>query len=427
MFDFDNFREIWSTIKKNKLRTFLTGFSVAWGIFMLIFLLGAGNGLRNGIMYNFRRFADNRIQVWTRYTSKPWKGMQENRRIRFKTEDYTLLPFEHSEVNLRSATISKNDTLTYNMEFMTGRTNGVYPDHAKINKLDVYPGEGRFINELDIKERRKVLVLPPRMKEVLFKDKDPLGKYVKCGQLMLQVVGVYHEQNLNNDAPAFMPFTTAQQLYSQGNSFNNLVFTIKGVTTEEENNAFEERFRERMARRHNFDPSDKSAVGIWNTSRELRMVNGLMNGIVAFIWIVGIGTLMAGIVGVSNIMLITVKERTREFGIRKALGAKPSSILKLVIFESILITAIFGYVGMLLGIGITEAVNTVMMAAEAAAPAVSGNEGPGGNMTMFRNPTVSLSIAVASTILLVGAGVIAGYYPARRATKVSPIEAMRAE
>ncbi|MDR0743553.1 MAG: ABC transporter permease [Tannerella sp.] len=425
MFDFDNLREIWSTMKKNKLRTFLTGFSVAWGIFMLVVLLGAGNGLKNGVMYNFRDMADNRIEMWPRWTSKPWKGMVPNRRLSFKDEDYYMLKKEHPEVNLASATVYHSDTLTCEKEYFTGETNGVFPDHAKINFIRFTPGNGRFINDMDIRDKRKVIVLSPRMTEVLFHDRNPLGEYVRCGHIMFQVVGIYYDKNMSNNAPAYIPFSTAQLLYNKGRGFYNLTFTVEGVTTEEENEAFEQRLRESLAVRHKFDPEDKSAIGMYNTGNQMRMYDNMINGILLFIWVVGIGTLMAGIVGVSNIMLVTVRERTREIGIRKAIGAKPSSILKLIIFESILITATFGYIGMISGIGLTEGIDSIMTMLGANNAPAGGN--PGEDITLFRNPTVSLGIAVSSTVLLIIAGIFAGYFPARKAVKVSAIEAMRAE
>lgn len=425
MFDFDNFREIWSTMRKNKLRTFLTGFSIAWGIFMLVALLGAGNGLRNGVMYNFRDMADNRIEMWPRYTSKPWKGMRPNRRLSFKDEDYYRLRQEHPEVDLCSATISHSDTLTCNKEYFTGGTNGVFPDHAKINFIRFHTGKGRFINDVDIRDRRKVIVLSPRMAEVLFRHRDPLGEYVRCGSIMFRVVGIYYDNNMSNNSPAYIPFSTAQLLYNKGSGFYNLTFTVKGVTTEAENEAFEQRLRASLAVRHKFDPADKSAIGMWNTASAMRTFGNMMNGILLFIWIVGIGTLMAGIVGVSNIMLVTVRERTREIGIRKALGAKPSSVLKLIIFESILITAAFGYVGMISGIGLTEGIDYIMTASGANSAPAKAN--PGENLTLFRHPVVNLGIALSSTVLLIVAGVLAGYFPARKAVKISAIEAMRAE
>lgn len=424
MFDFDNFREIWSTIKKNKLRTFLTGFSVAWGIFMLIVMLGAGNGLRNGIAYNFRNMATNSVEAWTRYTTKPWKGIQENRSLHFKNEDLTDLKRDFPEVNLVSPTLYHNDTITYNREYLTGQTMGVSADFNQIRYIQIEPKNGRFINEQDLREKRKVIVLSPRMAEVLFREEAPLGKYVRCGNSMFQVVGVYTEDNKSNNSPAYIPFTVSQLLYNKGYGFGNLIFSVEGIVTEEENDAFEERFRIWMARRHQFDPTDKNAIGMWNMGSEFRMWNTMMNAITLFIWIIGIGTLMAGIVGVSNIMLITVKERTKEFGIRKALGAKPASILGLVITESILVTAVFGYVGMIGGIGLTEVINSAMQTAQAAQQA---GENMGEDLSIFRNPTVDLGIALSANLLIIVAGVLAGYFPARKAISVTAIEAMRTE
>lgn len=418
MFDFDDFREIWSTIRKNKLRTFLTGFSVSWGIFMLILLLGAGNGLRNGVMHNFRNMSMNRVQVWGGYTNKPWQGMQSGRSIRFKETDIEILRKRFPEIDLLSANVWHTDTLRVDGDFLNGELQGVFPDHAKINYVNVYTENGRFINDADMREQRKTIVLSPRMAEVLFPGRNAVGEYVKTGDIMWQVVGVYNDDEKNNNAPAYIPFTTARSLYNKGYGFSSLSFTLQGVVSKEANADFEKRFRTVMARLHKFDPTDDNAIGLWNTADNFRMMNNIMNGITLFIWVVGIGTLIAGIVGVSNIMLITVRERTKEFGIRKAIGAKPSSILRLIITESLLVTAVFGYVGMLGGIGLTELVNSAMEAA-----GVGQNAGHGG--TIFLNPTVNIHIALASTLLIVAAGVLAGYFPARKAVKISAIEAMR--
>lgn len=420
MFEFDDFREIWSTIKQNKLRTFLTGFSVSWGIFMLIIMLAAGNGLRNGVMYNFRNMSMNKVQVWNGYTNKPWKGMQSGRVIRFKETDLPILKSRFKEIDLLSANVWHNDTLYFNKEFISGEMQGVFPDHAKINYVNVNSENGRFINDLDMQEERKVIVLSPRMAEVLFPGQNALGQYIKAGKLMWQVVGIYNDDEKSNNAPAYIPFTTARSLYNKGYGFSSFSFTLNGVVSKEANEKFEKDFRALMAQLHQFDPTDTNAIGMWNTAESFRMMNNIMNGIALFIWVVGIGTLIAGIVGVSNIMLITVRERTKEFGIRKAIGAKPSSILRLIITESILVTAVFGYIGMLGGIGLTELINSGMEAA-----GVGENPGQGG--TIFLNPTVNLSIALASTLLIVIAGVLAGYFPARKAVSISAIEAMRTE
>lgn len=421
MFDFDNFREIWSTVRKNKLRTFLTGFSVAWGIFMLIVLLGAGNGLRNGMMLNFRNYSLNRVEVWPRWASMPYKGMQANRRIEFKNDEIEELIKDFPEIDKITGVIYRSDDITYGDDYNNYSIQGIHPTKALIDNIVIPAGQGRFINDIDIRERRKVVVISPQMKEALFRGTDPLGKWVTVGKVPFQVIGTYYVENNTYDVPAYIPFTTSQTLYKAGYGLDEVAFTINGVNTEKEYEAFEKRLREYMGRRHWFDPEDLRALGMWSTLEDFMMINNIMNVIRMFVWVIGIITLIAGIVGVSNIMLITVRERTREFGIRKAIGATPFSILKLVIIESIIITAIFGYVGMLAGIGLTEGINTAMEAMN------SGQTTDNDSMSIFTNPTVGLNIAFSATLLLIIAGVLAGYFPARKAVKVTAIEAMRHE
>ncbi|MDR1779596.1 MAG: ABC transporter permease [Tannerella sp.] len=423
MLDFDNFREIGSTMKKNKLRTFLTGFSVAWGIFMLIFLLAAGNGLRNGIAYNFNSWSANMVEVWGRYTNLPWQGLPTNRRIRFTEDVIDFIKRNNPEVDLISPNNSHTDTLAFNREYLTASLRGVYPDYAKINIKKILSGNGRFINDIDLRDKRKVIVLHPKMSKVLFRDSiQPLGQFIKVGNLMYQVIGIYEDDNTDDFPPAYVPFSTLKALMDGGEYVNDIDMTVLGVNTEAESKAFAERLRGHLARHLRFDPDDENAIGMYDMGQEFRMWQGLNNGIAMFIWVIGIGTLMAGIVGVSNIMLITVRERTREFGIRKAIGAKPSSILKMIIIESVLVTAVFGYVGMVTGIGLSELINYVMEMSQTESAA-----GIGGNTSVFRNPTVDLGIAISATCVLIVAGVLAGYFPARKAVKISAIEAMREE
>jgi putative ABC transport system permease protein len=426
MFEFNNLQEIWSTMKKNKLRTFLTGFSVTWGIFMLIVLLGAGNGLSNGIGYNLRNITTNMCECWPRYTTQPYKGMPVNRRLGFTIEDVEDVRRYHPEVGFISPMNERSDTISFDKEYMTGQVRSVYPDFASISYVPVNAGSGRFINDLDLAGRRKVVVISPRMATVLFRDSiEPLGKYVRIGNGMFRVIGIYEDENNSNNSPAYIPFSTGQTLFSGGYQVDEIMFTIEGVNTEAQSEAFEKRMKERLARRHRFNPEDKNAIGFYSAGEQFRMWQGMTNGITFFMWIVGIGTLMAGIVGVSNIMLITVRERTKEFGIRKAIGAKPSSILKLIIIESVLVTALFGYIGMVGGIGLTEGIDYLMDITGANAASDSG--GREGSTTVFRHPTVDLGIAIAATGVLVIAGVLAGYFPARKAVKISAIDAIRME
>ncbi|MDR1499473.1 MAG: ABC transporter permease [Tannerellaceae bacterium] len=425
MFEFSSLSEIWSTMKKNKLRTFLTGFSVTWGIFMLVTLLGAGNGLSNGISHNFRNMSTNFCECWPRYTSLPYKGMNANRRLDFTMDDVRDVKQYHPEVDLITPINFRSDTMSFNKEYFTGQLWSVYPDLASIYYVPLSAGNGRFINEVDLAERRKVVVISPRMATVLFRDSiQALGKHIKIGNGMFQVIGIYDDENKSTNSPAYIPFTTGQMIFGGGRHVDELMFTIEGVNTEAQSEAFEKRLKQRLAYRHKFDPGDLRAVGFFSVGEEFRIFKGMTDGIAFFIWIVGIGTLMAGIVGVSNIMLITVRERTREFGIRKAIGAKPSSILKLIIVEAVLVTAVFGYVGMVGGIGLTEGIDYIMDMTGANAASGGGRQG---DTTVFRHPTVDLGIAVAATGVLVIAGVLAGYFPARKAVRISAIDAIRTE
>lgn len=417
MFDFDSIREIFSTIGKNKLRTFLTSFAVAWGIFMLIILLAAGNGLKNGVTSNFSRRAQNSVTLWPGWTSMAYKGLPTNRQIKFDQKDYDLIRNKIPEVEYVSVRLSQRVTLSYEKEYGSWDIDGVSQDASIINNLKVANGNGRFLNKMDVDNRRKVIVLSPDMKKVLFKDKDPIDQYVIAdNNIAYQVIGVYDNEDIyDNNPPGYIPFTTAQMLYNKGYGFRRIDFTVVGLPTKEANEKFVERLRQRMGTLHNFDPADRYALYVRNTAEDMLEAQSIFFIITAFIIVIGIASLLAGIVGVGNIMLITVKERTKEIGIRKAIGATPFSVLKLIIFESILITTVAGYIGIVIGVGITEGISTIM----ANAP----SDGP----SIFKDPTVDLSTVIWATVVLIVAGTIAGLIPALKATKVSPIEAMRAE
>ena len=390
----DIWQEIYSTIKRNKLRTFLTGFAVAWGIFMLIVLLGAGNGLIHAFEQSASERAMNSIKIFPGWTSKSYDGLKEGRRIRLDNKDLNT-------------------------------TNKNFPDHVIKAGATVYQGgvnlKGRFINEIDIKERRKVIVLHKKTAEILF-DKthtDPIGQFVNAGNVVYQVVGLYNDKGDSGDSDAYLPFTTLQTIYNKGDKLNNLIMTTKNLETIESNEEFEAHYRKVIGANQRFDPTDHSAIWIWNRfTNYLQQQQGSAMLRIA-IWVIGIFTLLSGIVGVSNIMLITVKERTREFGIRKALGAKPLSILWLIIVESVTITTIFGYIGMVAGIGATEWMNNAF-----------GNQTMDNGIwseTVFLNPTVDIGIAIQATLTLVIAGTLAGLFPARKAVSIRPIEALRAD
>lgn len=415
----DLWREIFEALNKNRLRTFLTGFSVAWGIFMLIVLLGAGNGLKNGVMQNFDGESTNSVYMWPGSTSKTYQGLQKGRQIKFTDKDLFLLNHQMPNTNKSTAVIYINNSiLSYGKDYGSFGLKGVNETFKNIENVKIMNGFGRFINSLDMKESRKVIVISKRIKEELFKDKNPVGQFINAGAVVYQVIGVYTTRRNDEGRDAIIPFTTALSIYdNEKNGYSNIGFTIKGLNTEKENKDFEEVLRNRMGRLHQFDPTDNNALWVWNRLQNFLQTMGIFNAINLFLWIIGIGTLIAGIVGVSNIMLITVKERTKEFGIRKAIGASPLSILKLIVLESIIITASFGYFGMSAGIALTEGANLL----------IKQNTPPDAEMTIFANPTVDINIAIYATLLLVIAGVLAGYFPAKKAVSIKPIEALHYE
>lgn len=417
MFDIENWAEILSTIKKNKLRTFLTGFSISWGIFMFCILLAAGNGLRNGMMSNFENRSVNSIQYWGRSTSLPYQGLPNNRPIQLDDKDLNLIETQVPEAIDWAPLLFTNLNVSYNTRNSDCSIQGVTPEYRHINGITIQSTSGRFINAIDMKEKRKVAVINELLKTQLFNEEDPVGKRFIAGGLSYIVIGVFKEESWGNARKAYIPFSTAQTLYNQGWGIHDLVFTVNGLETEQANKEFETTFREKLAVLHHFDPSDERAIGIWNRLQSYLQFLGIFNGISAFIWIIGIGTLIAGIIGISNIMLITVRERTREIGIRKALGAKPSQILNSILMESIFITSLFGYFGMFLGVGLGEMVNSILQSPDLPKEA----------SVMFNNPTIPVGVAVGAMCILIISGLIAGYFPAWKAVKIPPVEAMRAE
>ncbi len=416
----DIWQEIYGTIRRNKLRTFLTGFAVAWGIFMLIVLLGAGNGLIHAFDESSSSMAMNSIKIYPGATTKSFDGLQVGRRIQLDNKDLgiTTRKFSKNVISAGATVRQSSVTLSRGSEYVSMTLNGVFPNYTEVEP--VKSTEGRFINELDIKERRKVIVLHTKTAKVLFpKGEDPIGKFVIGNGTAYQVIGLYADQGDRDAREAYLPFSTLQTIYNKGDKINNLIFTTKGLETEKLNDSFEKQYRKAIGSHHRFDPLDKSAIWIWNRLTNYLQQQTASSILRTAIWIIGIFTLLSGIVGVSNIMLITVKERTREFGIRKALGAKPSSILWLIIVESVVITTIFGYIGMVAGIGATEYMN-----------AVSGSQVMDigiAQETVFLNPTVDVKIAIQATLTLIIAGTLAGFFPARKAVSIRPIEALRAE
>lgn len=416
MLGLNTIQEIVSSLKENKLRTVLTGFSVSWGIFILIILLGSGNGLRNGVMSNFSNRAVNTVQMWSGRTSVPYQGLKSGRTLAFTEKQMTDVVTEHPEASEITGIINKQLIIKYQNESNTYRVRGVDPEYKDVYNLEFVKDGGRFINALDIKTLAKNVVIDKKMEEELFKEESAIGNYIQIGSVMFRVVGVNSKRARWGGPNAYIPFSTAQTIYNPDKKFYSMAFILRGKETKEANEAFDQQLKETMAKSQYFDSNDPQAIWISNSQRDYIETMKIFNGINYFVIVVGIFTLIAGIVGVSNIMLVSVKERTREFGIRKAIGAPPASILRSVIIESILITTLFGYIGMLLGIGITEAVNFIMEQMNAQSEFV-----------IFKNPTVELSYILFATGVLIVSGILAGYMPARRAVRIKPIEAMREE
>ena len=413
--------EVWSTSKRNKLRTSLTGFAVAWGIFMLIFLLGAGNGLINAQLQQSTRFLANSMRVFPGETSKAYKGLKEGRSITLNDKDILISNKTYGQYvdDVGGRLEQYNVNINYGDNYVASQSLvGVAPTHPKIDKTELIAG--RFINEIDMKEQRKNVVLSRSQAKELCKDyRSLVGKNVKVNNLNFQVVGIYKDDESRNNTEAFTAYSTVKIIYAKGDDAGSLEFTIKNLKTQEDNKQFEKNYRASINNNHQAAPDDDRTIWLWNRYMDNIQMNQGIAIMQTALWIVGLFTLLSGIVGVSNIMLITVKERTREFGVRKAIGAKPWSILKLIITESIIITSFFGYIGMVCGV----AANEIMDATIGHTTVDTGLF----KAAMFVNPTVGLGTCIGATITIVIAGTIAGLIPAIKAARIRPIEALRAE
>lgn len=414
-------KEIWSTSKRNKLRTSLTGFAVAWGIFMLIFLLGAGNGLINAQLQQSTRFLANSMRVFPGETSKAYKGLKEGRSITLNDKDILISNKTYGQYvdDVGGRLEQYNVNINYGDNYVASQSLvGVAPTHPKIDKTELIAG--RFINEIDMKEQRKNVVLSRSQAKELSKDyRSLVGKNVKISNLNFQVVGIYKDDESRNNTETFIAYSTIKTIYAKGDDAGSLEFTIKNLKTKEDNKQFEKNYRASINNNHQAAPDDERTIWLWNRYMDNIQMNQGIAIMQTALWIVGMFTLLSGIVGVSNIMLITVKERTREFGVRKAIGAKPWSILKLIITESIIITSFFGYIGMVCGV----AANEIMDATIGHTTIDTGLF----KAAMFVNPTVGIGTCIGATITIVIAGTIAGLIPAIKAARIRPIEALRAE
>ena len=415
MFDIDRWQEIFDTIRKNKLRTFLTGLSVASGIFILVILLGFGQGFQNGIRKEFEGDATNRVQVWTRVTTKEHNGLNPGRRIQLKNEN-----FEHSNkafvenIEYKSRLFRvRGVSINYKKESGAYGIHGVSPDYQKIENNKMLTG--RFLNQLDMDNIQKVAVISRKIKRELMKDvEEPLNEYLQLSGINFKIVGVYTDpEGERAENRIYIPTTTAQSIFNGQNLVSNMSFTMTPQETFDESvfeaNKFTKKLKKYLQEAHQVAPDDDSAIGVWSAEKEAKRYYTLTDNISMFFWFVGICTIIAGIVGVSNIMLIIVKDRTREIGIRKALGAKPWSIIGMILHEAIFVTAFSGFAGLIFSMGLLEIV------------------GPNVEVDYISNPTVNFSIAMTMVILLILAGALAGFFPAWRAAKVQPIVALRDE
>lgn len=415
------FNEIWQSLRQNKLRTALTGLAVSWGLFMLIALLGAGNGLLNALLSNSGDVMTNSMTLWPGYRSIPYEGQKKWSEIKLTDRDVDFLAGERFRENVDDVygRIMYSDTVSSGGYSIQANVMGTAPLAFRVDKLHLVTG--RFINGLDMKERRKVAVIYSDMAEDIM-GKAPasgiIGKNVKVGNLLFQVVGILDVEDGAGGYPRIMlPLTTVKAMRHGKEDYSRLVMSFHGLETEEDNDAFEASLRQAMNFRHNAAPNDDSTLYISNRKTQNMAMNTAIRVIRTALWILGIFTLLSGIVGVSNIMMITVKERIHEFGIRKALGATPWSIMALIVTESIIVTAFFGYLGMVAGLF----ANYIMDITIAAHPVDMGVV----QIYMFKNPSVGIDVALKATLLIIIAGTAAGMIPALKAARVRPIEALR--
>ncbi|MCB9013011.1 MAG: ABC transporter permease [Bacteroidales bacterium] len=421
MFDYDKWQEIYSSLKSNKLRTFFTAFGVFWGIFMLIIMLGSGKGLQNAVYSGMGDFATNSAIMFTRQTTMPYKGFPRGRFWLFHTSDMEALKKNIPEIDELAPRLqpwgrNAGNNVVYGLK--TGSYN-ITGDYPAINKIDpVRILNGRFLNEIDLQDKRKVAVIGNRVRDELFKEGDPvLGEYIRINGVYYQVVGVFEPKNKNmnfggdKDKSIFIPFTTMAVSYNMGDDVHYFLVTAKKGKSA---SVVEEKSMKLLAERNHVAPEDEQAFGHFNLEKEFKKMNGLFLGIRTLIWIVGIGTLFAGVIGVSNIMLIIIKERTREIGIQRAIGATPWKIISQVITESVTLTAMAGLFGLVLGVFLLEMLN-------------KGLASSGGDEGMFKNPEVDIKVAVIALIVLILSGIIAGLIPARKAVSMKPVDALRYE
>lgn len=409
MFDLDLWREIFQSINKNRTRSILSGFTVAFAIMLFAILFGIANGLKNTFTEAFADDANNAIFIRAGRTTKAHKGLQAGRQIQFKNEDYDFLKDEYEDgIEYITARIYKGVDASFRNEKNSYTVRAVHPDHQYLERTIM--DQGRYINQNDLKERTKVVVIGRLVEEDLFLKTTALGKYINLSGIQYKVVGVFSDEgNDNEERLIYMPVSTAQQVYGNNDHLDQINLTYNPVMDYDEAIGFGLGIEKKLKQRFSVAKSDQRAIRVFNMATQTKGVNQMLSGLGIIIIVIGLGTLIAGVVGISNIMIFVVKERTKEIGIRKALGAQPSSIVRMIIIESVIITAIAGYLGLLIGMGVLEWI------------------GPSLDEYFIKDPTVSRSLVIGATITLVVAGTLAGYLPAKRASRIKPIVALRAD
>lgn len=418
MIDIDKWQEIFHTLKQNKVRTFLTAFGIFWGIFMLVIMLGAGSGLENAVYSNMGDFSKNSMFIWAQRTTKPYKGFPRNRSYYFEYNDLNALKQNIPQIKVIAPTVNgggfRNATLiVHGLQKGSFEVYGKTPEENLIDPVNVE--FGRYMNQFDILNRRKVAILGYRVYEELFKkDEDPVNKYIRVNGIYFQVIGVYKSKHSGRwgerqNTQIFIPFSTAQQVYNYPNKVDH--FSIV-VNDNYEVSMVQDQVMAILAKRHDLHPDDEGAFGYNNVGEDFKKMNGLFLGIRGLIWIVGIGTLLAGVIGVSNIMLIIIRERTSEFGIKRAIGATPVKVISSVLSESVFLTLMAGNLGLMFGVFVIEMVNKLL---------------ENGDGEMFKNPEVDFKLAVVALIVILISGLLAGLIPSKRAVSIKPIEAIRTE
>ena len=409
MFDLDRWREIFQSINKNRLRSILSGFTVAFAILLFTLLFGIGNGLQNFFKKEFAGDATNSIYIWSGRTTKPYKGLQSGRKIQFKNEDYEFLKEEFdNQIQFISPRIQRGANVVYKDNKDNYTIRGVYPGYDLLESASVT--EGRFLNLLDIKSKLKVVVVGKMVEKDLFQGLSAYGKEINIGGIIYKIIGVFSDPGGDSDERyIYAPYTTMQQIYGANDNVDEFGLTYNPRLSNDAAIAFGNRMKRALQKRHSVSPNDQRAIRINNYAEGTSQVSAMMLGLNVLILVIGFGTLIAGVVGISNIMVYVVKERTKELGIRKALGASPSSIISMIMLESILITALAGYLGLIVGVGILKLA------------------GPSLEKYFILNPGVSTTTVVGATLTLITAGILAGYLPAKRAARIKPIVALRAD